>query len=584
MNVALRFRLPCSFVRCWRSPILTLGFCLLSLQLWSADEGAPHRWAANTVILANASQATSLEVAEHYRKERGIPEENLVALPLPTESDLTREQFVQMLWNPLRRTLAERGLLLGKSSGETDLMGRERINPTGSRVRYLVPVMGVPYRIREMDGLDDASLFEAFLPGGQLAPQTFPMPLKKNQAAVDSELALLFYDAPPLTGFVPNPLFGKILEDREAPIVRVSRLDGPTVTEVLALVNNAIRAEAIGLRGRAYFDLAKRSGSYAVGDQWVERAAELARQAWFDVDVDDRGAVMPITARMDAPAIYFGWYTGHYAGVFRLPDFRFPPGAVAAHLHSSSASALRSPDRGWVGPFVAAGVTATVGNVFEPYLEQTHHFDLILEALLEGRNFGDAALAGLPSLSWQAIAIGDPLYEPFATHLESQLILRGDLSTAASDSYVALREINRLLAEGEAKQAHNVALRAFYKTPGPALALRLAAMEADAGETEKALRRLDFAPLIDEFEGQDWAVFRDIARLTAKLGRPDDATTICRHLLADKRLPEPWRLLLLDEGKEFALEAGDTTTSTEWRGEWNEIKVRREMREAEKKS
>jgi uncharacterized protein (TIGR03790 family) len=528
-------------------------------------------------VLANSSDPTSLEVAEHYLSERGIPEKNLVALPLPKSGDLTREQFVQMLWNPLRRTLVERGLILAESTGETDLVGREKLTVTGSQVRYLVPVFGVPYRVKEMAGLDDQALFSEFL-GNQLTPQNFPSQLRRNYAAVDSELALLLYQSPPLTGIIPNPLFGKIVADAEVPLLRVSRIDGPSVTDALAMINNTMLAERIGLRGRAYFDLAKRSGSYAAGDQWITRAAELAQGAHFDVEIDEKSAILPITARMDAPAIYFGWYTTNVAGVFKLPGFRFPPGAVAAHLHSSSASALRNADRGWVGPFVAAGITATVGNVYEPYLEQTHHFDILLEVLLNGGNFGDAALAAVPSVSWQAIAIGDPLYEPFKFHLESQLVMRGDLATAASDPYVVLREINRLTAEGDAEGAKNLAVRSFYRTPGPALALRLAQIERGLGELEKALRRLDFAPRIESFDAQDWAVFREIARFLAQEGAADRAVTVYTNLLADERLPEDWRLALLEDGKDAALEAGEAQLSTAWRREWNEIRVRREMK------
>ena len=84
------------------------------------------------------------------------------------------------------------------------------------------------------------------------------------------------------------------------------------------------------------------------------------------------------------------------------------------HIHSYSATTLRNRDTGWSGPFVARGVTATVGNVFEPYLQLTHRPDLLLRALVRGATFGDAACYAQPALSWQVIAIGDPLYRPFA--------------------------------------------------------------------------------------------------------------------------------------------------------------------------
>ena len=69
---------------------------------------------------------------------------------------------------------------------------------------------------------------------------------------------------------------------------------------------------------------------------------------------------------------------------------------------------------------MARGVTATVGNVFEPFLDFTHRPNLLLRALSQGKTFGDAVYYALPALSWQAVAIGDPLYRPFKVSLEDQ--------------------------------------------------------------------------------------------------------------------------------------------------------------------
>jgi len=42
-----------------------------------------------------------------------------------------------------------------------------------------------------------------------------------------------------------------------------------------------------------------------------------------------------------------------------------------------------------------------------------HRPHLLLRALARGHNFGDAVYYALPALSWQGVAIGDPLYRPF---------------------------------------------------------------------------------------------------------------------------------------------------------------------------
>src|SRR5690606_10217310 len=104
---------------------------------------------------------------------------------------------------------------------------------------------------------------------------------------------------------------------------------------------------------------------------------------------------------------------GSMNGPFRRKDFKFPPGAVALHIHSFSATTLQSDKKAWVGPLVSRGVTATVGNVYEPYLQFTHNPILFFRGLASGLTLAEAAYISLPAVSWQTITVGDPLYRPF---------------------------------------------------------------------------------------------------------------------------------------------------------------------------
>ena len=184
------------------------------------------------------------------------------------------------------------------------------------------------------------------------------------------------------------------------------------------LVDHALVAERTGLAGRAYVDI---GGIHPDGDRWLESTAKQLAELGFDLDVDRDPTTLPVTARFDAPALYFGWYANDLNGPFALPSFQFPPGAIALHIHSYSARTVRSATEAWCGPLVARGVTATVGNVFEPYLQLTHDPSLLLRALARGMTFGEAATYAIPALSWQGVAIGDPLYRPFAVPLATQL-------------------------------------------------------------------------------------------------------------------------------------------------------------------
>lgn len=355
--------------------------------------------ATRVVILANSREAESVALAHFYAEKRGIPPENIVALPMPGGEGITWRQFIDEVYQPVQDELYRRGWLEGLSSELLDRYGRRRYAFTGHRISYLVTCRGVPLRIYN----DPTLLSKVKLAVPQLV---------KNESAVDSELSLLAAGSYEITGPLINPLFNRkppVSFDAQQ-VVKVSRLDGPTWENARHLVTSALAAERAGLQGRYYVDI---GGPHAEGDQWLRQALKELRGSGLDGDVNEGPETFSPAARFDAPVLYFGWYSNEVNGPFVQPGFVFPAGAVAEHIHSFSAHTLHSETAGWCGPLVARGVTATVGNVFEPDLKFVHRPNLLAEALVKGRNFGDAAYYAMPAVSWQAIAIGDPLYRPF---------------------------------------------------------------------------------------------------------------------------------------------------------------------------
>ena len=105
--------------------------------------------------------------------------------------------------------------------------------------------------------------------------------------------------------------------------------------------------------------------------------------------------------------------------------------------HSFSAGNLRDPKKEWTGSILAHGAAATLGNVYEPYLQLTHHFDIFHASLLKGHTLVEAAYMAIPYLSWQNVVLGDPLYRPF-------LHLNGTGTVADDDrDYRAIRVANQ---------------------------------------------------------------------------------------------------------------------------------------------
>jgi len=60
------------------------------------------------------------------------------------------------------------------------------------------------------------------------------------------------------------------------------------------------------------------------------------------------------------------------------------------------------------------GVAATLGPVYEPYVNAFHLPELFFGCLVDGKlTLGECYLISTPYVSWQLVLLGDPLYRPF---------------------------------------------------------------------------------------------------------------------------------------------------------------------------
>lgn len=526
-----------------------LVFWLTPLQ---ADDPA-----AGVVLLANADDPDSLRVAEHYASARGVPRANMVALPMPRSETISWAEFTQTIWEPLQRELTRAQWIDAVPMRLTDAVGRTKRAVAGHRISYLVVCRGVPLRIAH-----EPTLYE---PVPAFTGNTI---FRTNASSVDSELNLLANPNYAINAFVPNPLHRNDRPSRfeRAAVVKVSRLDGPTAAEAMALVDRAIAAERVGLQGRAYVDL---GGVHPDGDRWLEAVVRQLREQHFDTEVDREPGTFAATARFDAPVLYFGWHTSAINGPFTLPGFHFPPGAIALHIHSFSAQTLRSEQANWCGPLVARGVTATVGNVFEPYLQLTHRPDLLLRVLLAGGTFGDAVCYAQPALSWQTVAVGDPLYRPFGAPAEAASAREAAPLRLAG--YAVVRAVLAQEASRRPAEALILARNAQREQPTLAVGLALAQRLRTAGDREGAAAALEFLRASGDFATDEWAAVREAASILAENGRPDVAVTVYRKLAQQPQLPRELKLAWLPEAIAVAMRIGDAKTAQEWRTQLRDL-------------
>jgi uncharacterized protein (TIGR03790 family) len=506
--------------------------------------------ASRVLILANRADPDSLLVARHYAEIRHVPLANVIALPMPAAETVSWREFVPQIWEPLMKRLMDEHWIDAIAMDLVDDVGRRKYAVNSHRIAALVVCRGVPLRISH-----DATLYR------EVKPFTARSEFRTNAASVDAELALLPQPNHPINAFVLNPLFQNEHPTAfdAAQVVIVSRLDGPTTADALALIDNAVRGERDGLLGRAYVDLSNRD---PMGNRWLEATAAQLRDLGFDTDVDGAPALIPMTARFDAPVLYFGWYASDAGGVFALPGFRFPPGAIALHIHSYSAATLRSATSGWVGPMVARGVTATAGNVYEPYLQLTHRPNLLLRALSRGKMFAEAGYFALQALSWQEVLIGDPLYRPFAAPLDRQLASDADLRP-----YAVIRKANLLDQANHAAEAIKLLSAEQRMRPSLVVGCALGTRLEQVGRAEDVAGPFAGVQVASPVSADEWALVREAAVLCLHAGRPDKSLAFWRALLSTPSMPPEIRVPWLHEAAAVARAANDLRQADEWERE-----------------
>ena len=413
---------------------------------------ASPAWGENpgdeVVVVYNSRVPLSKAVAEFYAAQRQVPRNQVLGFDMTSSEDISRAEFRDSLQKPLAKALSAKklwriGSRVVKPQGQQP---EERVDRTvvESRIRYAVLCYGIPLRIGPDPGLKEAATAE-------LRPE-----LRRNEACVDSELALLpeIEQKLPLNGPLQNPAYGATNTAWLHPtngVLLVTRLDGLDSDIARGLVSKAIQAETDGLWGRAYIDLRNiQDPNYKPGDNWLRNAGEICRRLGFETVVDENPETFPTGFPMSQIAFYLGWYTQDANGPFAEPAVEFMPGAFAYHLHSTSAITLRSKTRGWAGPLLAKGATATMGCVFEPYLAGTPDMAVFAARwVFSGFTFGEAAYASQSVLSWQTTVVGDPLYRPFGKGPEElQRHLRANRSPLLPWAYLRVLDIN--LANGSA--------------------------------------------------------------------------------------------------------------------------------------
>jgi uncharacterized protein (TIGR03790 family) len=410
---------------------------------------AAENWADRLLVVANRRIPDSVALAQYYAERRGIATNRIFLVDAPQQMEITRRDFNETLRDPIDRHLQTRGWLVR--------------DPQGAVVRndcwLLVLCYGVPLKIAADPELREPE-------ADKMRPQ-----MRRNEAAVDSELARLPSLASPVTGPLPNPFHRmEFFPPYTRLMMLVGRVDGPTAGVARALVDRALAVETTGLMGRAYFDArGAQEPHLKETDDSLRGACKAALRAGIESVIDERETVFPADYPMSDVALYAGWYSEAMAGALGRPTFRFRPGAIAYHIHSFSATFLNA---NWVGPCLARGAGAGIGFVYEPYLNFVADPKTFVEKLLQGCNFVESAYAATPVLSWQQTCVGDPLYRPFPFPAEEQ-IEQIEAANHPDKAWGCVRRANLLAAAGKEPEAIGYLTRQNASLRSPILSEKL---------------------------------------------------------------------------------------------------------------
>ena len=389
-----------------RGILMFLFLFLISGNFNFAEASEPNdQYGEATLVLYNQNVADSRKLAAHYSKVRNIPFSNLVGFKCPTSEIISRSDYEKLIMTPLK-DLFQKNHWWESSKAK----GSEKISSNG-RIKFVAIMYGMPLKI-----LSDPVRRKSGNSG------TIRGHGNNDASSVDSEIACLGIKLKKLNGAISNPYFRSSKAGGSSKSLLVSRIDGPDFENAKRLIDDAIAVEETGLWGNAVLDIAnlaqEKGQAYITGDRWLKNCGDFYQRAGIPVIYDRFSSLIPGGFPLgDDVILYFGWYAANAQGPFANTKFKFKRGAIAAHIHSYSASTLRTTLKHWSGPLVARGACAVLGNVYEPLLQMTTYLDIFNARLLAGFTFAESAWIATPVLSWMQVMIGDPLYQPFKSNV-----------------------------------------------------------------------------------------------------------------------------------------------------------------------
>jgi uncharacterized protein (TIGR03790 family) len=350
----------------------------------------------DVLVLVNANSTLSVNVANYFRAQRGIPGQNICSISMPLTEQIDDAGFVSICVS-IKNYLTANGLT--------------------STINYIVTTQGVPLKVRRL-----GSVFSS----------------TSTSSSFDSEIGLLnsgMESSIAGAGPASNPYgYANTHFSRSTAfnnIYLVTRLAGYCYADITGLIDRAVQPYHSG--GRFVFDGDPAHNLSSSLNQQLDVARDLLQSRGFTV-LHDKTSLF-LTDQTDVLGyVSFGsndpsWSLYSWKA---QPRMQWSAKALAETFVSSSGrsfcdSTFIEPTIGWqslVADLIHEnGVTGVKGYVFEPYSSAMAKPSVLFDRWTNGYNLAESYSAASSFVSWMDVIVGDPK-SLFAAdgHLPVQLI------------------------------------------------------------------------------------------------------------------------------------------------------------------
>jgi len=400
--------------------LLTLGLASLPIVAPAATAEAPRRRSPDEVLLlCNVKSPISRAVADDYAQKRHI--RHRLSIQCQDSALRTQDETMSLADYTAQIEVPVRNYLRGHRN-----------------INFIVLTKGIPIRIT------GASL-------GSCDENSREPEATRGHPSVDSYLAAMDYPGKPGAKKITiagSGAIGVAYSNRywgaNEPFTHakfggylVTRLDGYTESDAMALVSRALEAEAhiadIRNSGKVLLDV---QPGFGLGDKDTQpgpiTVADIPRESdYSEFNADMRHAHDILTARGIPDELdlsdtfigqrsrllgYFSW--GSNDGRFAADAYQslsFAPGSLSDTAVSTSARTFLPTQGGQslLADLIAHGLTCGKGYSDEPLLQAIASPTIALDRYTAGYTMAESFYAASHFVAWEDIVIGDPLCCPY---------------------------------------------------------------------------------------------------------------------------------------------------------------------------